>query len=250
MLFLHKLLPIFVLPLAWVFALLAIALIRKKRWPLIAALVVLYLASLPVVGTSLWRALESRYPQVALDGVQHADAVVPLGGIFGPPAGCQGCLANLGEASERLEAGIELWQRKKADYLVFTAGRIPWENRAEAEGARSTRAAVARGVPADKIVVTGEVGNTADEARAVAAVLHERGWSKIILVTSAWHMPRAARMFRKAGIDFVPFPVDYQVDPQSPLTLLDFLPRAEGLERTEATLRELLGIVFYAIRGA
>jgi uncharacterized SAM-binding protein YcdF (DUF218 family) len=248
MLFLHKLLPIFVLPLAWVFVLLAIALIRKKRWPLIAALVVLYLASLPLVGASLWRALESRYPQQTLDRVEKVDAVVPLGGIFGPPE-CQGCLANLGEAGERLEAGIELWQRKKADHLVFTAGRIPWEARAEAEGFRSMRAAMARGVPADKIVVTGEVGNTADEARAVAAVLHQRGWSKIILVTSAWHMPRAARMFRKAGVDFVPFPVDYQIDPQSPLTLLDFLPRADGLARTETALRELLGIVFYALRG-
>jgi uncharacterized SAM-binding protein YcdF (DUF218 family) len=63
-------------------------------------------------------------------------------------------------------------------------------------------------------------------------------------------MPRAARIFRKAGVNFVPFPVDYQVDPRSPLTLLDFLPRAEALARTEAALRELLGIAFYALRGA
>jgi uncharacterized SAM-binding protein YcdF (DUF218 family) len=239
-----------VLPLGWVLVLLAIALIRKKRWPLIAALVVLYLTSLPLVGARLWRALESRYPVLALDAVEKADAVVPLGGMFGPPAGCQGCLANLGEANERLEAGIELWQRKKAGFLVFTGGRIPWANQLEVEGDTSTRAAVARGVPADQILVTGEVGNTADEARAVAALMRQRGWSRIILVTSAWHMPRAARIFRKAGVNFVPFPVDYQIDPRSPLTLLDFLPRAEALARTEAALRELLGIAFYALRGA
>ena len=113
----------------------------------------------------------------------------------------------------------------------------------------SARAAIARGIPAEKILVTREVGNTADEAQAVAVLMRERGWQKIILVTSAWHMRRAARQFRKAGVDFVPFPVDYQIDPRSPLTPLDLLPRADGLRLTETALREWYGIVFYAIFG-
>ena len=50
MLYLNKLLPIFVLPLGWVVLLLAIAIWRRKRWPLFAALVVLYLSSMPAVG--------------------------------------------------------------------------------------------------------------------------------------------------------------------------------------------------------
>jgi uncharacterized SAM-binding protein YcdF (DUF218 family) len=250
MLFLHKLLPIFVLPLGWVAVLLAIALIRKKRWPVIAALVVLYVASLPYVGSRLMQALESGCPQLALDQVEKADAIVPLGGIFGPPParGCDRCLPNLGEGNERLEGGIQLFQLKRANYLVFTGGRIPWANQTEVEGAASKRVAVARGVPADKILVTGDVGNTDDEAHAVVAMMRERGWSKIILVTSALHMPRAARLFRKAGVDFVPFAVDYQSNPQSPLTVLDFLPRAEALAKTELALRELYGMLFYSLR--
>jgi uncharacterized SAM-binding protein YcdF (DUF218 family) len=79
--------------------------------------------------------------------------------------------------------------------------------------------------------------------------MRERGWQKIILVTSAWHMPRAARLFRKAGVDFIPFPVDFQIDSNSSLTLLDFLPRAEGLQKTETALREWYGILFYALAG-
>jgi uncharacterized SAM-binding protein YcdF (DUF218 family) len=248
MLFLHKLLPIFVLPLGLVLALLAIGLFRKKRWPLIAAWLLLYLASLPIVGSRLLGTLESRYTPMPVSDVEKADAIVPLGGIFGPPPRCQGCLPNLREGGDRLEAGIELWQQKKAEFLVFTGGRMPWSNRAEVEGVASKRVAVARGVPADKILVTEEVGNTADEAQAIAALMHLRGWSKIILVTSAAHMPRAARTFRKAGVGFVPFPVDYQVDPHAALTLLDFLPSAGGLEDTEGTLRELLGILFYSMR--
>lgn len=248
MLFLAKLLPIFVLPLGWVVILLVIGLVLRRWGPVLAALVLLYLCSMPYVGGRLFRLLETRYPEIALDSVEKADAIVSLGGIMGPPSteGCGGCLTNVGEANERLEAGIELWQRKKAPYLVFTGGRIPWARQAEVEGAALKRLAEARGVPADRIVVTGEVGNTDDEAHAVAAVMRARGWSKIILVTSAWHMPRAARLFRKAAVDFIPFPVDYQTNVRAPLTLLDFLPRAEALAKTESAMRELYGIGFYA----
>ncbi len=77
--------------------------------------------------------------------------------------------------------------------------------------------------------------------------MRERGWRKIILVTSAWHMPRAARLFRKAGVDFVPFPVDFQVDSKGSPGLLDLLPRAGGLQMTESALREWYGILFYAL---
>jgi uncharacterized SAM-binding protein YcdF (DUF218 family) len=245
-LYLNKLLPIFVLPLGWVVILLVLALVRKKRWPLIAALALLYVGSMPIVGSRLTHWLESRYPTLALDQVESADAIVPLGGIFGPPV-ADGFLPNLGEASERLEAGIVLWQKQKAPWLVFTGGRVPWSTHTEVEGAACKRAAIARGIPEEQILVTREVGNTVDEALAVGDLMRERGWRKIILVTSAWHMPRAARLFRKAGVGFVPFPVDYQTNPKAQVLLLDFLPRADGLQKTETAIREWYGILFYAL---
>ena len=247
MLFLAKLLPVFVLPLGVVVALTLVGLLRRKRWPVVAALVLLYVSSMPVVGRTLIGRLERKYPAVPVDQVAHADAIVPLGGIFGPAAS-EGFLPNLGEANERLEAGMVLWQKNKADWLVFTGGRTPWARQTEVEGEASKRAAIARGVPADHVFVTSEVGNTADEARTVRALMRERGWQSIILVTSAWHMPRAARLFQKAGVRFVPFPVDYQVDPDERLTLLDFLPRAEALQKTEYALREWYGVLYYALR--
>jgi uncharacterized SAM-binding protein YcdF (DUF218 family) len=248
-LFFNKLLPIFVLPLGWVVALLIIALWRRRRWPVVAALAVLYVCSMPLVGNGLFRWLESGYRSQAVDGVGSADAIVPLGGILGPTTP-PGHVLNVGEAGERIEAGIELWQHKKAPWLVFTGGRTPWADQDEPEGARSARVAIARGVPADHVLLTRDVGNTADEAHAVADLMRERGWKKIILVTSAWHMRRAARQFRKAGVDFIPFPVDYQVTPRQPITLLDFLPSAAGLRATEWTLRECYGIAFYALFGS
>jgi uncharacterized SAM-binding protein YcdF (DUF218 family) len=249
MLYLHKILPIFVLPLGLVVLLLVVGLARKRRWPFIAALAVLYISSMPVVGDTLTRWLESRYPAVAIDQVESADAIVPLSGIYGP-AVAEGFLANVGEAGERLEAGITLMLKKKAPWLVFTGGRVPWDHQLEVEGAISRRAAMARGIPDDQIIITREVGNTADEARAVAAIMHERGWHKIILVTSACHMRRAARLFRKAGVDLIPFPVDFLTDTKSALTFLDFLPTASALHRTEAVLREWYGLLFYVLTSS
>jgi uncharacterized SAM-binding protein YcdF (DUF218 family) len=236
------------LPLGWVLALLIYGLVRRRRRPLIVAACILYLASMPLVGNGLFHRLEIGYRPLPLDSVEKVDAIVPLGGILGPTAP-YGFLPNVGEAGERLEAGIALMARGKADWLVFTGGRAPWAERLEVEGAITARAAMARGIAPEKILVTREVGNTADEARAVAELMRARGWHRIILVTSGWHMRRAARLFRKAGVDFIPFPVDFQVDTRSPTTLLDLLPRADGLRLTEAALREWYGMAFYALFG-
>ncbi|MBI2497802.1 MAG: YdcF family protein, partial [Opitutae bacterium] len=183
MLFLNKLLPVFVLPLGIVVLLLLVALWRKKRWPVVAALVVLYLGSIPFTGDRLIGWLESGYPAVPVAEAGPADAIVVLGGIFGPPV-APGFLPNLAESAERLEAGIVLMQAGKAPWLVFTGGRIPWEGRDRVEGEDSKAQAMLRGVPAEKIIITREVGNTADEARAVAGLMKERGWRRIILVTT------------------------------------------------------------------
>ncbi|MBL9215674.1 MAG: YdcF family protein [Opitutaceae bacterium] len=244
MLFLHKLLPVFVLPLGLVLLLLAIALWRGRRWPVAAALGLLYAASIPFTGDRLIGGLESRHAAVAWADAPAADAVVVLGGIFGPPAP-PGFAGNVAEPGERLEAGIRLWAAGRAPLLVFTGGRIPGNGREVVEGELCREEAGRRGVPAAAMLVTAEVGNTADEARAVAALVRERGWKRVILVTTGWHMPRARLLFGRTGAEVVPFPVDFRRDRSRPLTALDFVPKADALANTETALREAYGWAFY-----
>jgi uncharacterized SAM-binding protein YcdF (DUF218 family) len=246
MLFLNKLLPVFVLPLGIAFLLVLWALVRRRRWPVFVAAVWLYAASTPIVGNSLLGWLESRYPLLEPAKLAPADAVLVLGGIMGPERAPQ-YFPEWAESVDRFEAGVRLVQMGKAGKLLFTGGRIPWEKRRETEGVAMRRAAVARGVALADIDVTGEAGNTRDEARAVAEYCRKQGFKRIILITTAWHMPRAAWLFRRAGVDFVPFPVDYRVDPTRPLTLLDFVPNATALQNTETALRECYGNAFYRV---
>lgn len=245
MLFLNKLLPVFVLPLGIVFSLLLLACWRRSRWPIIAATVILYLSSIEIVSKNLLGWLESRYPAVPIAQVEKADAIVVLGGIFGPPVK-PGLLVNFAEGVDRLEGGIVLYRAGKAPTLVFTGGRIPWEDRTRLEGEDSRDVAIARGIPAEQIIVTREVGNTADEARAVADLVREKKWKRIILITTGWHMPRAAWLFHRAGIECILFPVDFRRK-SYPITLLDFVPKSEALEDTETALRETYGNLFYRV---
>ena len=246
MLILNKFLPILALPLGFSLLLLFTGLLRKRRWPIACSAILLYVCSIDYVADHLERWRESKYIPVPIDQAESADAIVPLSGIFGP-ATPAGILPNIAESGERLEAGIQLWQHKKAPWLVFTGGRMPWRPAEELEGRRSAQVAISRGIPSENVVVTDEVGNTADEAATVARLAHVKGWRRILLVTSANHMSRAVRQFRNAGLDVIPFPVDYHVDPESPTTLVDFLPKGSSLERTENCVREWYGMAFYML---
>lgn len=246
MLFFNKFLPLFFLPIGWVALLLLFALWRKKRWPVFAALAVLAVGSMPFVGGRLITLVESRYPAIPVAEAGPADAIVVLGGILGPRVE-PGFVANLMDTGERLEAGVALIQTGRADRLVFTGAGMDWRKTSATEGDELKRLAVARGVPAAKILVTGHVANTADEAAAVAAMMKVQGWKRIILVTTGWHMPRSLHQFKKAGIDCIPFPVDFRFDRDRRTSAIDFVPRGEAWMQTETALRETYGYWFYRL---
>jgi uncharacterized SAM-binding protein YcdF (DUF218 family) len=246
MLFFNKFLPLFVLPIGWVALLVLFGLWKRKRWPLVAALGVLVLGNMPVVGSRLIGWVETRHPVRAVGQVEPVDAIVVLGGILGPKANADQ-VANFLETGERFEAGVTLLQAGKAPWLVFTGAKMGWKDTTATEGDELKRLAVARGVASEKILVTDYVANTADEARLVAAMMKARGWKRVILVTTGWHMARSALQFRKAGVDCVVFPVDFRSDPDRRVTIIDFVPRGEAWMQTETALREIYGYWFYRI---
>lgn len=65
-----------------------------------------------------------------------------------------------------------------------------------------------------------------------------------------WQTRRAQLLFEQAGMAVIPFPVDFQVSQGHVFTILDLLPQADSLNRTEIALRELYGYLYYALRGA
>ena len=159
-------------------------------------------------------------------------------------------VSEWGDAN-RFFGGVELYQAGKAPLLVFT-GASPVLSAPDApEGEILRRHALAYGVPADRIAVSGAVLNTADEAREVSALLKARGLeqAKVLLVTSAFHMRRARALFEAAGLQVAPFPVHFSGEDR-PFSVLDLLPSAGALMQSQTAIREFYGRGYNWIRGA
>ena len=107
--------------------------------------------------------------------------------------------------------------------------------------------AIANGIPTEKVFVTKDLENTADEAVAVKELISPS--KRIILVTSAFHMYRAKRLFEKQGFEVIPYKVDYKTSGKSAINVMDFLPSAGNLEMTETGIREIIGRLYYSIRS-
>jgi len=253
--YLHKILPVFLLPLG-ISLLLVLAGLLLRRWVIIwIGFVVLCLSGTPAVSHFMARSVEGWAERNQAIDAPRADAIVVLsGGRIVAPG-----VAAVSEWSDadRFYGGVDLFQAGKAPLLVFTGGWVPWEPNAKPEGEILIEYAMALGLPAKSMVTTGAVVNTAEEAQAVAALLAQRhvvGADQgvrphILLVTSAFHMSRAQYLFTHAGLDVTPFPVDFQVSAGGKLGVMDFLPSADALAQTEMAWREMYGRLYYEVRS-
>jgi uncharacterized SAM-binding protein YcdF (DUF218 family) len=243
MFFLAEFIPILLSPLVFLGALMAFSLLFKKRLIGLFALAALWALSLNVVSQPITQALEGDYRLSSVQSAPKASAIVVLGGMTSLVQSQEGFVREWEEGSDRFWAGVELFKAGKAPQLVFTGGRMPWSPVKETEGDWLAMQAKRIGLPADRILVSGEARNTAEEAKAVAALLKSRD---ILLVTSAFHMPRATKIFEDAGFQVIPFPVDTRLR-ADPTRWSDFLPSAQALRRSSDATREWIGRAYYGV---
>ncbi len=248
-LFFNKILPILLLPLGFSLLCLLAGLLLRKRLFLWTGLLVLSLFSLPIVSDALMRFVEGPLRRSPVSAIGKADAIVVLSGMLHQINGAP--LGEWGDAVDRFEGGIDLFKAGKASVIVFTRGQMPWHTYGVPEGELLARRALLLGVPQHAIRLTETVGNTAEEALAAGKLLNIGKGSpkKIILVTSAFHMPRARFLFEQAGFKVIPFRVDYHTDDTPEVTILSYLPNGTSLAESETALREVIGWLFYRAKG-
>ena len=250
--YLNKLLPLLALPSGLLLLLLAVASLWRRRWPVWLALCLFWLGSTPWVSDHLLLWCEANAVRVAVSSMPRAQAIVVLseGRTLAP--GRTG--TSEWNDGDRFWGGIELYRAGKAPWLVFTGGWVPWQPELATEGEVLKVWARSQGVPDSTIQVTGKVTNTAEEAAAVATLLPKLssvGGTKaktILLVTSAFHMQRAQRLFQQAGLQVLPYPVDFKVSADKSFNAMKLLPSADAWRLTEMAWRELLGRAYYTAR--
>lgn len=244
MIYLHKILPLLVSPLSFALVLILLGSLTQRRIFSFAAVGLLYVLSMPIVANSLFSAIESGYVKTDPDSLPNADAIVVLSGMIDTIQTSTG-ISYEWEDPDRFFGGLALYKLHKAERLIFTGGKFPWQTVSLPEGEILKKYAIELGVNERDILVTGEVENTAQEATAVRKLL-PGDKPNILLVTSAFHMSRAKYLFEKSGFIVTECPVDFKILQQS-VTPMDFLPHAGALAKSETALREALGRLYYHV---
>lgn len=263
--FLSKIAWFFLQPLNSLIALLlAWLLCRRLGWRrlggLALALLLLYggailLTPLPELAL---RSLENRFPRPPVDGPGFDGAaiagIVVLGGATadGAVAEARG-EASLNGAAERLVTAMALHRRLADKTLIVSgfSGRLDPQGWNEAQ--ITTLLFEQQGVDMARVRFEAASRNTAENARltaemagAMAGTMAGSPGRRWLLVTSAWHLPRAVAAFRAAGLDVLPYPVDYRTAPQRLVWPRDV---AGSLTLAGLALHEWLGLLVYRLTG-
>jgi uncharacterized SAM-binding protein YcdF (DUF218 family) len=260
MIYLSKLFPQFVYPLSVIAILIIIALFlqRKPRWQrglLIFALIVLFVSSNRWVAMGLSRSLEWQYlPQ---ENIPSADVIVVLGGGTNPAEYPRSTIEVNG-AGDRVIYAAQLYKQGKANHLLLSGGRIDWSNASTTPADEMAFILEQLGVPFESMWLEKESRNTYENALFSKEILSEKGISRIILVTSASHMPRSVLLFEQNGFMVIPAPTDYKVTQSNwqglfeesiPVQLLNLIPHTENLNSVTNVMKEYIGILVYKFRG-
>lgn len=258
--FFSKLLPPLVYPLGLAVLLVAGGLLlhrrpRLQRWALIAALALLFVAGNRWTAMGLARSLENRYRPPAV--LPRGEVIVVLGGgteAQDPPRP----MAEVNGAGDRVIYAASLYRQGAAKQILVSGGRLDWSALTTTPADEMAALLVFMGVPESAIWRQAESCNTYEDAKFSAGLLREQGIGRALLVTSAFHMPRAVRLFEAQGIEVVPLPVDYTVtdsewqglaSPDWRSAALSIFPSVENLSLTTKILKEYLGILVYDLRG-
>ena len=218
---------------------------RRAAGLVTAAFAILWIASTPWVGREMTGYLERQYPAVTVAQTPQADAILVLGGALAGAHPPQRPNFVLGPAADRVWHAARLYRAGKAKWLVISGGNQPGQEMVQAEGDAIAQMLGELGVPASALRRETASRTTLENAQRVRAVLDSVGARRILLVTSAQHMPRAVKTFAKvwAGseIEVIPSSADVQVtEEHHPWKL--WLPSLEALNSVSKALKEFAGM--------
>ena len=225
---------------------------------LACAIVWLWGWSTPLVSEAVIGSLTDRYPFRRVEAMPAADAIVVLGNTKQNLAAPD--YPDLVDASDRAWYAARLYLAGKAPLIIVSAGNV-WGGQGR-QGRHSTADATrvllnAFGVADGAIVTESRSRNTRQNALFTAELATGRNITKVLLTTSAWHMPRAEATFGKVGLEVIPAPTDYTPAPKStgrkywPIGpwILRILPNVRALANSTRAFKEYLGLLVYRLRG-
>lgn len=218
---------------------------RLARWVGVIALAALALMAFsPLPRLVMWP-LENRFPQQqAAKGPVHG--IVVLGGAIGVARGD----VVMNSAAARMTKAVELARLHPEAKLVFTGGAanlISPVTKTEADGAQLLFDGL--GLPRERMILEDKSRNTRENAIFTRDLVQAKPGERWLLITSAWHMPRAMGVFRKAGFDIEAFPVDFLTEAELSKFVRVSGRAPRGLSIADDGFKEWVGLLAYWLAG-
>ncbi|MBI5383123.1 MAG: YdcF family protein [Verrucomicrobia bacterium] len=216
-----------------------------------AALVLLFFGNRWAVD---WLARPLEWRHLPASPLPRADVIVSLGGGTLPPERPRPTV-EVSEDGDRVIYAAHLLKEGKADFILCTGGMVPGTDRDHAGSHDIADLLRMMGVPASAIVEQPLSRNTFEDALYARPILKERKVKRLLLVTSAAHMPRSLAVFRKQcpDLEIIPAPTDFTVTQRERRSLWEIargcVPSGHELERADAVLHEYIGLAYYRLRG-
>jgi len=213
----------------------------------ITGILLLLVCGYSSLGNVLLLTLSERFPAWQ-EGGRAPDGIIVLGGAINPDLTAVRGSAEINSSAERMTAAAMLARRFPNAKIVLSGGN------ANPFHPLSTEAEVGRkfledlGVSNDRIVMEGRSRTTFENAAFTRPLIHQAPGERWLLLTSAYHMPRAMGVFRAAGFGVEAYPVDWRtrgwVEARRP-----FLKLSDGLGRLDTAVHEWVGLIGYRLAG-
>jgi uncharacterized SAM-binding protein YcdF (DUF218 family) len=183
--------------------------VRLGRALCFTSVLLLVIVCFMPLGSLALRPLEDRFPQPPADLPAPAGIIV-LGGAIDPDLTLARKQPTFTQLAARLTTGVVLARRYPAARLIYTGGNADLNGNGADEASVARQLWLSLGVPDARMSFEAKSRNTWENALYTRALLDPRPDQTWLIVTSAWHMPRAIGIFRQVGFKVVAYPVDYR----------------------------------------
>lgn len=245
-----KLVWIFGQPLSLAFFGALLALIAGlPRWRVLSALgaagsvIILFVTLYTTLGNYMLQELEERFPKPTGDP-DDVKCMIVLGGAFENDVNTVRHGIEFADGADRFIEALRLAQKYPQSRILVSGGDGSLSGTYEGDAAASRRFFPLFGVGKERLVEETQSRTTYENALNTKEFLAQQGFSNCLLITSAFHMPRSVGLFRKLGIDIVPWPTDYRTTGNVTLNLDLTQPSLNG-QNLGTALREWYGLVGY-----
>jgi uncharacterized SAM-binding protein YcdF (DUF218 family) len=216
----------------------------------LSLLLLLYAFATPLVAHVLIASLEEQYPPFDRSLRRDFGSIIVLAGAVMEKGSLRPYNELAASSAERTVCGADLYARGYASTVILSGGDASVFSEGPQVAREMKRLAIRLGIPEHAIVIENRSRTTYENAVETKRLI---GAKPVLLVTSASHLPRAAALFRRQGIEVTAVPCGYlakdRTDEPWRVNPFDLLPNVTALEISTNAIQEHIGIVVYRAMG-